>query len=52
MRYSLHQDVFTGRFTALLLGGEFSNCEGQGDTEENAVSSLKLLVRVKRKNGA
>lgn len=50
MKVSVHQDVLTGRFTALLLGGEFSNCEGSGDTEENAISSLKLLLRVKRKN--
>lgn len=44
MQYSLHQDVFTGMFYALLLGGKFSNCYGQGSTAENAVTSLKIRV--------
>lgn len=49
MKYLITQDVFTGRFDALLLGGEFPNTHGTGDTPEGAVMSLKLLLNIKRK---
>lgn len=44
LKYHLSHDVFTGLYYATLLGGEFSNCYGQGKTEDEAVSSLKLRV--------
>jgi hypothetical protein len=43
-KYNLGYDVFTRLYTANLLGGEFSNTYGQGETEEGAVSSLKLRL--------
>jgi hypothetical protein len=49
MKYSISQDVFTGRYETILLGGEFANLHGSGDTEEAAVISLKLALRAKRK---
>lgn len=42
--HRIDRDVFTGLYTATLLGGEFPNCYGQGETEKNAVMSLKLRV--------
>ena len=50
MKYSLHRDLLTDRVTATLLGGEFDNCHGQGDTEEAAIMSLKLTVNARRRN--
>ena len=44
LKYNLSHDIFQGRYTADLLGGEFSNVYGQGDTESDAVNSLKLRV--------
>lgn len=49
MRASVFQDVITGKYDALLLGGEFSNCHGSGDTEEAALMSLRMLVNLKRR---
>ena len=45
MQYTIHQDVFTGLFYSTLLGGEFSNCHGQGKNENEAVISLKIRVK-------
>lgn len=53
MRYSIFRDVFTGLYYSTLLGGEFSNCHGQGSTIDGAVQSLKIRVsqlRSKLKN--
>jgi len=44
MKYSIFHDVFTQLYYTTLLGGEFSNCHGQGDTANNAVISLKIRV--------
>ncbi len=44
MQYHVYRDVFTGLIYTTLLGGEFSNCHGQGKTEEEAVISLKIRV--------
>jgi hypothetical protein len=44
MKFSFSRDVFTGLYSTTLLGGEFSNCHGQGSTIEGAVSSLKMRV--------
>ena len=44
MKYSIYRDVFTGLYYATLLGGEFSNCYGQGSTEKDSVASLKIRV--------
>ena len=50
MEYSIFNDYRTGLFHATLLGGEFGNCHGQGTTPEEALVSLKLTIRVRRKN--
>ena len=51
LKYHLSRDVFTQKYTALLLGGEFANCYGQGSTEQNAVISLKIRVnQLRNKN--
>ena len=50
--YSLFRDVFTRLYYTTLLGGEFGNCHGQGNTPEGAVMSLRIRVnqlRNKRK---
>jgi hypothetical protein len=44
MKYHLYKDVFTNTTYATLLGGEFSNCYGQGRNENEAVASLKIRV--------
>jgi hypothetical protein len=44
MQYHLYTDVFTRLTYATLLGGEFSNCYGQGNNEAEAVASLKIRV--------
>ncbi len=44
MKANISYDVFTGLYYALLLGGEFSNCYGQGKTTDDAMSSLKIRV--------
>jgi hypothetical protein len=50
IKYHLGYDVFTGLYTANLLGGEFHNTYGQGETEEDAVKSLKLrLIQLRNK---
>lgn len=37
-------DVFTGLYYAYLLGGEFNNCYGQGNTSNESIISLKIRV--------
>ena len=50
IKYHLGYDVFTGLYSANLLGGEFNNVYGQGKTQEDAVSSLKLrLIQLRNK---
>ena len=44
MKYSIFREVFTGLYYSTLLGGEFSNCHGQGSTIDGAVASLKIRV--------
>ena len=44
IKYVTWQDVFTGMWYANLMGGEFSNCYGQGSTEVGAINSLKVRV--------
>ena len=44
MKYSIFRDVFTGLYYSTLLGGEFSNCHGQGSTIDGAIASLKIRV--------
>lgn len=41
--------LWTNLYVATLLGGEFDNCHGQGPTPEEAMLSLQLTVRVRRK---
>jgi len=53
IKYNIHRDVFTGMYYALLLGGEFDNCYGQGVTEEEAFKSLKLrIIQLRNKQKA
>lgn len=50
LKYHIGRDVFSGIYTATLLGGEFDNTYGQGETEESAISSLKLrLIQLRNK---
>lgn len=50
-KYNIGYDVFSRMYTANLLGGEFSNTYGQGETEEDAVKSLKLrLIQLRKKS--
>lgn len=44
MEYLLYKDVFTGLYYANFLGGEFSNCYGQGNTPSEAITSLKIRI--------
>lgn len=42
--YSTSKDVFTGKYTVTLMGGEFDNCHGQGSTVAEAVIGLKFRI--------
>ena len=44
MKSHILLNIFTGLYSATLLGGEFSNCYGHGKTEANAIASLKIRV--------
>jgi hypothetical protein len=44
MNYTICYDIFTRTHTAYLLGGEFANCYGQGNTPDEAVRGLKIRV--------
>ena len=51
-KYNLSYDIFRRLYTANLLGGEFDNTYGEGETEEGAVRSLKLrLIQLRNKRG-
>lgn len=49
IKFSVSADVFTGKHSAILLGGEFANCHGQGNTPEEAEASLKMRVNQLRR---
>jgi hypothetical protein len=49
MVYSIHKDVFTRAYYSTLLGGEFPNCHGQGNTPDEAVRCLKIRVNQLRR---
>jgi len=50
IKYNLSYDVFRGIYTANLIGGEFDNTYGEGETEEGAVRSLKIrLIQLRNK---
>jgi hypothetical protein len=50
IKYHLSRDIFKGFYDAVLLGGEFPNTYGQGETEKDAVESLKLrVIRLRNK---
>lgn len=42
LKSHISYSVFTGFYTATLLGGEFANCYGQGRTAEVAMISLRI----------
>jgi hypothetical protein len=50
MKYRIDYDRWRNLYVSTLLGGEFNNCWGQGRTPEGSYISLKLAVRVRRKN--
>jgi hypothetical protein len=49
MKAHIQWSPWTGLYHATLLGGEFDNCHGQGPTPDQAMISLKLTVRAKRR---
>ena len=49
MNCSTHYNIFTGLYYTTLLGGEFSNCHGQGRTPDEAVVSLRIRVNQLRR---
>lgn len=50
MRYHPSYSHSLGLWQTTLLGSEFANCHGQGKTLEDAVISLRLVLRIRRKN--
>lgn len=50
MDYHVSYDIFNSLYVTTLLGGEFSNCHGQGNTVSDAVISLKIRVNQLRNN--
>jgi hypothetical protein len=44
IKFNIYQDVIDRMYYATLLGGEFSNTYGQGETPDQAVTSLKIRV--------
>jgi len=50
MKAHIYYCFWNNLYVATLLGGEFANCHGQGPTRETALISLKLTVKVLRKN--
>ena len=51
MKYDIYYNIFISMYSTTLLGGEFSNCHGQGSTPELAVTSLKIRVnQLRRQN--
>ena len=49
MRYSICYEALNQTYYAQLLGGEFSNCYGQGKDAEGAAISLKIRVNQLRR---
>lgn len=49
MKANVYYSLWTRLYIADLLGGEFPNCYGQGETPEGAMISLKLAVNAKRR---
>lgn len=49
MKAHVYKSLCSGLYHATLLGGEFDNCHGQGPTPEHALTSLKLVVRIRQK---
>lgn len=49
LKYHLSQSVSTRVWTATLLGGEFDNCHGQGNTADQAIKSLCFIVNWNRR---
>lgn len=49
MNYSIWYNVFTNLYYTTLLGGEYSNCHGKGNTPDEAVVSLKMRVNQLRR---
>ena len=45
LKYDISYNVYTNLYYATLLNGEFSNCYGQGETEDDAITSLKIRVK-------
>ena len=43
IKFNIYQDVIDRMYYAMLLG-EFSNTYGQGETPDQAVTSLKIRV--------
>jgi len=39
----------TNLYYATLLGGEFDNCYGQGETADSAMISLRIVVNMRRR---
>ena len=51
MKCSIGYNFFTGLYDSTLLGGEFSNCHGQGKTPQDSIDSLKLrVIQLRNKN--
>lgn len=50
MSCDIYFNVFTGLFYAVLLGGEFSNCYGQGPTVDSCITSLAIRVKQFRRS--
>lgn len=44
LNYRIDYCIWIGLYISTLLGGEFSNCHGQGRTPEEAYTSLKIRV--------
>jgi hypothetical protein len=49
-KYHIGYDIFSRMYSTTLLGGEFANTHGYGETEKGAVESLKLrLIQLRNK---
>lgn len=47
MKYHIYYSIWTNLYHTTLLGGEFDNCHGQGETPEMAVISLRMVVNLR-----
>ena len=50
MKAHIQYSSWINLYVATLLGGEFDNCHGQGKTPEMAMESLRMVLRIRRKN--